>query len=105
MGNFMSDLDQKIIDTLKDLPDFLRGNHLIKLGIFETHSQIWQERVRNTAPLAIRLGKRRIVYPKLAVIEWLKQKSADSQLEFAAVSKKHGFGPKAEKIEEECNVS
>lgn len=71
----MSHVQQFIEEVDSKLPDVCDTSDLIKLGIFSSISQAVQRRKRGSAPEFLRLSEKRIVYPKKAVISWLKERA------------------------------
>jgi hypothetical protein len=69
-----------IDDIMSSLPEFLRGNDLIRIGLFKSRSDLCWAMKRNQAPPFIKLSIKKIVYPKSSLCEWLKQKSSSDDL-------------------------
>jgi len=74
----MKTLDKKLLESLSTKPEFLRSTDLIQLGLFKSFSDICCALKRGLGPPIIRLGERKIIYPKTLLIEWLKGKMANS---------------------------
>ncbi len=69
----MLEINQNLIDSLNDKPEYLRSKHLIELGLFGSFSDICLANKRGCGPPHIRIGDRKMVYPKRQLIEWLHQ--------------------------------
>ena len=82
LGN---DKNSFILDTLfnninETLPEFLRPKDLIKLGLFKSGSDLSWAMKRNQSPPFIRLSVKKIIFSRICLCEWLKQKSLSSNL-------------------------
>lgn len=62
-------------ELLSSKPEFLRSHDLIKLGLYNSFSDVCLSKKRGFSPPNIRLSPRKIVYPKNMVLEWLHKKS------------------------------
>jgi hypothetical protein len=60
-------------EKFNSLPDFLRPEDLISLGLYTTSDAAYWARTKGESPTFIKLG-RRILYPKKAVIEFLESR-------------------------------
>jgi hypothetical protein len=70
----MSSNKESIEESLKNIPDFLTSKDLIKLGLFNSPSNICHEAKRGCCPPRVRMGTRKVVYPKNLLIEWLSER-------------------------------
>jgi len=68
-------LELAIHNLEKNLPEFLRAIDLIELGLFKSRSDVCWAIKRGQAPAMIRLSQSKIVFPKAALIQWLKEKA------------------------------
>jgi len=75
----MSYVQQFIEEVESKLPDLADTSELIKLGIFSSVAQAVQRRKRGESPEFLSLSEKRIVYPKKAVLSWLKERATLSQ--------------------------
>ena len=69
------DFFKSIESQLSESPDFLRPKDLIRLGLFKSPSDVTQNIRRGDAPPLIRLGVRKLVFPKSLLVEWLNNKT------------------------------
>jgi len=67
-------MKSELINSLKDKPEFLRSRDLIELGIYRSFSDISYSIIRGFAPPHLRIGERKILYPKASLIAWLELK-------------------------------
>jgi predicted DNA-binding transcriptional regulator AlpA len=67
-------MKSELINSLKDRPEFLRSRDLIELGIYKSFSDISYSIKRDLAPPYIKIGERKILYPKASLIAWLELK-------------------------------
>lgn len=67
----MTATDQKLTNSLSGKPEFLTSTDLIDLGLFGSFSDVCWANKRGFGPPSIRLGKRKIRYPKIMLVEWL----------------------------------
>ena len=65
---------KQLAESLKDHPEFLTTQHLVDMGLFPSLDACYLARIRNMTPPFIRL-KRKILYPKGTLIEWLAGRS------------------------------
>ena len=71
---------EKFIEEVESkLPELADTSDLIKLGIFSSIAQAVQRRKRGESPEFLCLSEKRIVYPKQAVMSWLRERAALSQ--------------------------
>jgi len=75
----MSYVQQFIEEVESKLPDLAETSELIKLGIFSSVAQAVQRRKRGDSPEYLSLSEKRIVYPKKAVLGWLRERATLSQ--------------------------
>jgi len=68
------------------LPDLADTSDLIRLGIFTSTAQAVQRRKRGEVPEFLKLSEKRIVYPKPAVMSWLRERAALSQKSSSAAN-------------------
>ncbi len=81
-----------------ELPLLSSTDDLVKLGIFSTKEQATSRRKKDKPPEFIRFSSRRVVYPKSAVMAWLKYKCDQSEKPYNEVkgkilSQEHKTGP------------
>ena len=77
----MNTINQNLIDALSNKPEFLRSKDLIELGLFKTLPDVCWSKKRGFAPPFIKIGKRKYVYPKKMLIEWLNALQNSSSIE------------------------
>ena len=75
----MSYVQQFIQEVESKLPELTDTSELIKLGIFSSVAQAVQRRKRGESPEFLVLSEKRIVYPKKAVLSWLKERASLSK--------------------------
>jgi len=66
-------MNSKIIEKLEKLPEFLRGNILIELGLFKDQDALWLSRKTKQSPDFIRVNKK-ILYLRDSVIDFIKKR-------------------------------
>jgi len=79
----MSSAINDFVDIIEaKIPDIASATDLVNLGLFPSRWALAQQRTRGTGPEFLKLGQRTILYPKEAVIAWLRDKAKDSQSRF-----------------------
>ena len=73
-------LDILFSNINETLPEFLRPKDLIKLGLFKSGSDLSWAMKRNQSPPFIRLSVKKIIFSRICLCEWLKQKSLSVDL-------------------------
>lgn len=58
---------------LEKYPEFLDSQDLVKLGIYPTLMAVHQARKKGYSPQFIRIGKKKIIYSKEAIIQYLEK--------------------------------
>ena len=58
-----------------NLPEFLRPKDLIKCGLYKSPSDVSWAMKRGQAPPSIRLTSHKIVFPKVSLCDWLREKT------------------------------
>ncbi len=87
------------MDRMEDeLPLLSSTDDLVKLGIFSSKEQATSRRKKDKPPEFIRFSSRRVVYPKSAVMAWLKYKCDQSEKPYKEVrgkilNQEHKTGP------------
>jgi len=71
---------ENLLESLKNRPEFLRSTDLIELGLFTSRANVCRANKIGCAPPMIRLGDRKIIYPKKLLIEWLLERLQKSPL-------------------------
>ena len=74
----MSACDEFIEKVANMLPEQCKVTDLVKAGIYTSPQTATQARTRGDCPDYFQLG-RRIIYPRNAVIQWLKEKKHESR--------------------------
>ena len=75
----MSACDDYIENIEKMLPESCTVQDLIKVRIFTTAGMAYQARVSKDGPPYFQLGNRRkIIYPRNGIIQWLKERKHES---------------------------
>lgn len=69
---FLSEIETKI-------PDIATTMQLVELGIFSSNHEALRRRYEGRGPDFIRLSERRIIYPKKAVMSWLRERALLTQ--------------------------
>jgi len=64
-------LNITIIQTLRSFPEYLSGKDLVKLGLFSSTQNLYSARTRSSFIKGIKINKRRVLFPKAAVIQFL----------------------------------
>ena len=59
----------------ENLPEFLRPRDLIEAGLYKSRSDLCWSMKRGLAPPSIQLSPRKIVFPRAALRDWLKEKT------------------------------
>lgn len=62
------------MNKINELPDLASTKDLINMGLFSSISHATHCRKRGDCPKYISLSKKRILYPKEAIIEWLEKR-------------------------------
>jgi hypothetical protein len=75
MLNLQSNIDAIINDIQKNYPDFLRPKDLVKSGLFKSTSDLCWATKRNQAPPSIKLSSHKIIFPRVTLCEWLREKA------------------------------
>ncbi len=57
------------------LPEFLRSKDLIKIGLYQSRSDLCWSMKRGLAPPSIQLSPRKIVFPRESLRDWLREKT------------------------------
>lgn len=70
-----SNIEAIIRDIELNLPEFLRANDLIASGLYKTRSDISWAMKRGQTPPSIKLSSHKIIFPRAALCEWLKEKA------------------------------
>jgi len=66
---------ENFIDQIeKELPPLSTTRNLVKLGLFASKHAAVKSRNSGTKPEFLKLSEKRIVYPRDAIVEWLKQR-------------------------------
>lgn len=58
----------------KSYPPLLKARDLIQMGLFPSRSAISSAIKRNEAPPFVRLGERKLRFPKCGLCEWIKKR-------------------------------
>lgn len=58
----------------KTLPDMVTTEELVAHGIYTTRQSAMRARKANEGPLFYKINKKRIIYPKRGVIDFLREK-------------------------------
>lgn len=75
----MSACDDWINKIAEMLPETCTVQDLVKVKIFNTPGMAYQARIHRNGPPYFQLGNRKkIIYPKNGIIEWLKEKKHES---------------------------
>ena len=70
----------QLLETLKDYPEFMNSKHLVELGLFTSLQQYSIAKQKDKLPPHIIMHTKRLLFPKVGLIEWLVQKCT-SQLQ------------------------
>ena len=70
--NFISEIEAQ-------LPDLAETADLVRIGIFSPIAQAVSCRKRGQSPEFICFSTKRIVYPKKAILDWLRERASQSQ--------------------------
>ena len=65
-------MEDFICEVEKKLTDACTVNDLVKAKIFTSATEAMLRRKRGEPPEYIRLGRKRIIYPKTCVLQWLR---------------------------------
>lgn len=72
---------EKYINKVKDLlPDLATSKELVKFGIFKSEQAASNSRKRNEGPEFFKFNERTILYPKEAVIDYMKRSMSSEVL-------------------------
>lgn len=71
----LENLEIIIEDIQKNLPEFLRPIDLINCGLFKSRSDVAWAMKRGKAPPSIKLGSYKVVFPRISLVNWLREKS------------------------------
>ncbi len=71
----MNPCDEAIEKLNKELPDLCTIHDLMRVGIISHRNSMEYYRRKKIGPPYMRLSERRIFYPKLGVLKWLKENS------------------------------
>lgn len=67
--------EEYILKIEKELPEMCRVKDLIKAGIFNSATAAVEARASGNTPGYFQMGKRgRVLYPRNAVLQWLREK-------------------------------
>lgn len=66
-----SPIDALTRDICKNYPEFLRSRDLIRCGLFQSRADISLAIKHGNAPPSLRIGKRKIVFSRSELCEWL----------------------------------
>ena len=78
---------QHMIPDLKNFNELLTTNDLIQIGLFSTQDAAYVARKKGCSPNYIKL-KKKILYPKSAVVEFLHKNLKDGSIQQIMTSKK-----------------
>lgn len=70
-----SNIESIIRDIELNLPEFLRAKDLIATGLYKTRSDISWAMKRGQTPPSIKLSSHKIIFPRVTLCEWLKEKA------------------------------
>lgn len=76
-----------ISNAFQEMPEFLTSTHLVELGLYQNCAAVYLARKNGLSPSYIRLS-RRVLYPKLAVIEFVEKNLKDGSTKHMMTSNK-----------------
>lgn len=76
----MSPISEFIKKIENELPDAATPQDLVALGLFTSTYAMAQRRMRGEPPEFLNLSRRRILYPKQAVLSWLWARAEKSSI-------------------------
>ena len=68
-------IESYLAEIEKQLPEFADTTDLIRAGVFTSFSQAVKARERGECPEFVTLSRRRIMYPRACVLNWLRQRA------------------------------
>jgi predicted DNA-binding transcriptional regulator AlpA len=75
-----SKFDVMIENLEEKLPEFLRPKDLIKTGLYKSRSDITWSMKRNQAPPWLKLSTHKVVFPRSALCQWLREKERNDSV-------------------------
>jgi len=76
----MRQLPEGLENLKRSLPEFLEPSSLVELGIAPSLTSLWNDRKSGKGIAFIRLSKRRVVYPRSAVIAFLTENYNETKM-------------------------
>ncbi len=70
-----SNLDAVIQGIEKNFPEILRAKDIIRTGLYKSASDLCWSMKRGLAPPSIKLSSHKVIFPRAALCEWLREKA------------------------------
>ena len=70
-----SNIDAMIQGIQQNYPEILRPIDIIKTGLYKSRSDLCWSMKRGMAPPSIKLSSHKVIFPRAAIFEWLREKA------------------------------
>jgi hypothetical protein len=99
-----ADLVEDLIKKIEEkAPDFMRPLDLIEIGIYSSHAEISTLLKKGFAPPYMRLGQKKVIFPKKTLCDWLRKRAeydirAQEKINMMNLEKANGKKERAERV-------